>query len=173
MYIIKCIKYNIVIFTPLSTDDIFLDEFKRDGVFFYPLQFDYVSNFFARLVFKIHRLGDRFHFATDKKVHGVYMNRYLYKANLWNDRQTKFVGLIFNIFPSLNKWMGAFIKNQLNSSYYSQLIEKYNPCLVFTTHPFIEAESQLLTNAKKFSIRTKSISIILCYSLGKLNFFTK
>ena len=150
-------KYKIVIFTPLFDDDIFLDEFKRDGVFFYPLQFDYASNFFVMFVFKIHRLGDRFHFATDKKVHGVYINRYLYKADIWNERQTKFVGLIFNIFPLLNKWMGTFIKNQLDSSYYSQLIDKYKPSLVFTTHPFIEAENHLLTNAEKFGIKTISM----------------
>ena len=150
-------QYKIVIFTPLFNDELFLDEFKRDGVLFYPLQFDYVSNFFARVVFKIHRLGDRFHFATDKKIHGVFMNRYLYKANLWNERQTKFVGIIFNIFPALNKWMAKFIKKQLNSSYYSKLIEEYNPSLLFTTHPFVEAENQLLINAEKFGIRTISL----------------
>jgi hypothetical protein len=157
LYDLLCSKYKIVIFTPLFNDAIFLEEFKRKGVFFYPLQFDYVRNFFARIVFKFHRLGDRFHFATDKKIHGVYMNRYLYKANLWNERQTKFTGLIFNIFPSLNKWMGKFIKNQLDSPYYCQLIEKYKPCLVFTTHPFIEAENQLLVNAEKYGIKTISL----------------
>ena len=61
-------QYKIVIFTPLFNDELFLDEFKRDGVFFYPLQFDYVSNFFARVVFKLHRLGDSLNTTLAKKL---------------------------------------------------------------------------------------------------------
>jgi len=90
-------------------------------------------------------------------MHDKLMNRYLYKADIWNERKTKLIGFLFNVFPQLNIWMGKYIKEQLKSSYYMDLIEEYKPKMVFSTHPFVEEENQLLTNAQNCGINTISI----------------
>jgi hypothetical protein len=150
-------RYRIVIISEMSNQKEFIREFKKTNTYFENLIFD-DKNTRNSLIFRLHRWGDRYFFANNRQMHGVPLNKYLYKAKWLNELKTKVAGEIFVKFPRLNKWMSCKIEKMLVSDYYNQLFDKYRPCLVFTSHPFTEAENQIVYNAKRRGIA--SISII-------------
>jgi hypothetical protein len=146
-------KYRIVIFSEFSRQEEFIKEFRRDETYFEDLIFD-PGKCRKSLIYKIHRWGDRYYFAQNKKVHGVYLNRVLYKSNWKEEKKTRIAGQLFTKFPKINMWMANRCNEMLVSPYYIKKIEKYKPDVVFSSHVYAEQENQLLLNAKLKAIPT-------------------
>ena len=52
-------RYQVVVFSMMTTDTEFIKEFKRENVHFYDLKFDFKRGLFCRVIFKMHRYGEK------------------------------------------------------------------------------------------------------------------
>lgn len=151
-------RFRVVIFSSFHNDPEFIREFKRENVFFEPLLFDFKKNIFDRQLFKAHRFGDRYFFTHRKSVHGKPLQKIIKeKFGKRDEYLARMTGKLFILFPCINAWLTGYVQKMYVSRYYQQKIDQYKPSFIFSTHPFVDSDIQMVINAKRKGIPTASM----------------
>jgi hypothetical protein len=139
---LKSAKIKIIILTPQANDKNFINEFKDDNVFIYPL-FSYKPNFFEATFREIYKIffykfyGSRTFNLMEKRDENKFTNwKYLIRRVIW----------YFPIkLPLLMSIYRKIINNRINiDNKYLEIFNKYNPDLVLSTMPFLLDEQPIL-----------------------------
>lgn len=151
-------RFRVVIFSSFYNDPEFIKEFKRENVFFEPLLFDFKKNIFSRQLFKMHRFGDRYFFTHNKSIHGKPLQKIIKeKFGKRDEWLTRITGNLFILFPFLNRWLSCYVRDLYVSSYYKQKMNQYKPSFIFSTHPFVDSDIQMVLNGKRRGVPTASM----------------
>lgn len=151
-------RFRVIIFSSLAHDPEFRDEFSREGVIFEPSVFRINGGILSKIIFKMHRYGDRYFFYDGKSFHGVPLNLILKdKFNRRDEFLNRLFGRLFILFPFVNKAVLNITRRIYEDSHYRELIDEYRPSVIFSSHPFVDSDMQLVVNGKRKGIPTVSM----------------
>ncbi|MDQ7837073.1 MAG: CDP-glycerol glycerophosphotransferase family protein [Thermodesulfobacteriota bacterium] len=151
-------RFRTVIFSSMADDPEFNKEFKRENVVIKPSVFEIKKSLLNKLIFRIYRYGDRYYFYNGKSFHGVPLNLILKdKFNKRDELFNRIFGKIFILFPFLNRRAVDYVRKIYISPYYQNMIDEYKPSALFSSHPFVDGDVQLVINAKHRRIPTISM----------------
>jgi hypothetical protein len=147
-------KYDVVIFSPLSDDQDFINKFKSSGVFFEKL-----------IRHKMTKMENIFYALHKGLIYNPTVRlKTRYSVDFKNTQEENFKKLfkyyfqhiVFGMFLSkiriLREWLKKADALIYNKNYYQELLDRYKPVAVFITNISSDDEIYLLRAAKKNKI---------------------